>query len=275
MSGPLTTKIIQQDTGKDADAVIRAKLEEYPYLLEEHMEEKRAQLKLLVCQGASDAFIQTLFGNPDEMDAQQIDIIRSIVRMTDERFFYDHLYQKQIQMQEALELVRFNLFAAGTQQGSDTEVSDDRGYPDAVVFSSATVCTQVHVEMDRIKKEIIDTLTDCIREIAESAGFGAEYAKHAALFLAAMENVAEKQKRSCQDGNHAYESTPEHDEEEAAIYSVSAEIPQKGIFGSGVGNARAPNFLRRLIHRLMARCTGLSDEALLAKDEYRKARRTP
>ena len=96
MCEPIKTKIILNETVRDVEKIIKEKLKDYSYLNDPGMEDKRVQLDLLIRQGASDAFIETLFGDPEEMNADEIDIVRAFVRIAGERFFYDYLHHQKI-----------------------------------------------------------------------------------------------------------------------------------------------------------------------------------
>ena len=102
------TKIIFPEPEKDIEELMAEKLAEFPYLSEKGQEEKKMQLKLLLKQGGSPALFVSLFSDPEELTADEIDVIRTSIRVTDEHFYYDRIRNYRQDISEVLEKTKKN-----------------------------------------------------------------------------------------------------------------------------------------------------------------------
>ena len=274
------TKIIFPEPEKDIEELMAEKLAEFPYLSEKGQEEKKMQLKLLLRQGGSPALFVSLFSDPEELTADEIDVIRTSIRVTDEHFYYDRIRNYRQDISEVLEKTKLHIITAGLSPAKKDEADLFREKPyrmPYLIVSSPAVISEISAEvrkhyeklLESIHAEIISRLTRGMGDMAASC----EDMKREEI-RRLLEGLKEKEKQ-IQD---LREKLREHhidigSEEKAALEDgEDREDSNNGVHADGQGNARAPNPADGLIAGFFKRRTDsrLSGEARQVMDEYRR-----
>lgn len=247
MSGPIKTKIILSENVRDGEKIFKEKIKDYPYLNDPGMEDKRVQLDLLIRQGASDAFIETLFGDPEEMNADEIDIVRAFVRIAGERFFYDYLHHQSVSMKEAREFLRMHLFWMEALSGEDAEdgsISDWEGVGGFVAFSSPAVIRGMKAELRREINEGMEKLAQQYARntaCAFSASGREEDLKKIIDILSKEVKEKDKWIKYMEEQRRDLRASCEKLEEPASGPEPKTGEKQCRDHQDGIGNARAPD----------------------------------
>ncbi len=100
-----TTRIIWNHSMDDLENKYRIYIERYPYLKEEKYSHKREQLYLMLQYGMSETFIESFFQGDENITSRDLDFIRMICMLFDEKFVTDHFYKKEQSLEQAKEIV--------------------------------------------------------------------------------------------------------------------------------------------------------------------------
>ena len=277
------TKIIFPEPEKDIEELMAEKLAEFPYLSEKGQEEKKMQLKLLLRQGGSPALFVSLFSDPEELTADEIDVIRTSIRVTDEHFYYDRIRNYRQDISEVLEKTKLHeaktvFIGPCVAKKDEADLFREKPYRmPYLIVSSPAVISEISAEvrkhyeklLESIHAEIINRLTCGMGDMAASC----EDMKREEI-RRLLEGLKEKEKQ-IQD---LREKLREHhidigSEEKAALKDgEDREDSNNGVHADGQGNARAPNPADGLIAGFFKRSTDshLSGEARQVMDEYRR-----
>jgi len=277
------TKIIFPEPEKDIEELMAEKLAEFPYLSEKGQEEKKMQLKLLLKQGGSPALFVSLFSDPEELTADEIDVIRTSIRVTDEHFYYDRIRNYRQDISEVLEKTKLHIITTGLSLAKKDKADLFRENPYSIpylIVSSPAVISEISDEVKKHYEELIERLCS---EIAK------RYTRSAEGLIDSYEEMRREEIRRLLEGLKEKEKQIEELKAKLREHNISFESKEKAAlkdgegrengsgkdYACGKGNARAPNpvdsplagFLKKRID------SHLSEEARQVMDEYRRNKR--
>ena len=120
-----TTNIGLTDIGAENERYLK-KLGEYPYLNEDDMAHRREQLFLMVQSGASNEFIDRFIDDDINCTIADLDVIRAVRFLTDEKFLMEKVAGKEMTMEDLKKEIIVYLLSGASQTIKELEKNEEQ-----------------------------------------------------------------------------------------------------------------------------------------------------